>query len=132
MSNVRYRLYVRDDCLLIDDRICLPTQFRQTVLDGLHLTQPGSAAMLDLYQHIWFPHIHSAIVQMAQGCRQCTEQGKNLKPVICKQHSLQMEPVVDPNKKIQLDFAGPLPDHLNKNAYVLVTRDKCQSFTRLK
>ena len=82
--NIRNRLHVREDCLLIDERIVNPTQLRQTVLDSLHLTHPGSAAMLDFSNHVWFPHIHQAIVQMAQNCKHCTEQGKNSKPNIGK------------------------------------------------
>ena len=74
--NIRNRLHVKDDCLLIDDRIVLPTQLRQTVLDSLHLTHPGSAVMLDLCQNICFPHIHKTIVQMAQRSQECTQQGK--------------------------------------------------------
>ena len=74
--------------------------------------------------NIWFPHIHMTIVQTAQRCRECTQQGKNLKPTIGKQHSFQMEPVVEPNEEDQLDFAGPLPDELNKDAYILVAVDK--------
>ena len=61
--NIRNRLHVREDCLLVDERIVIPSQLRQTVLDSLHLTHPGSAAMLDLSQHVWFPHI------IAQLCR---------------------------------------------------------------
>ena len=112
------RLHVREDCLLIGERIVTPTQLGQTVLDSLHLTQSGSAAMLDLCQHVWFPHIHRTIVHMAQNCKHCTEQGKNLRPIIGKKHSFLMEPVVEPNEKVQLDFAGPLPDELNRDAYI--------------
>ena len=90
--NIRNRLHVRED-----ERIVIPTQLRQTVLDSLHLTHPGSAAMLDLSNYIWFPRIHRAIVQIAQNCKHCTEQGKNLKPIIGKKHSFQIEPVVEPN-----------------------------------
>ena len=50
--NIRNRLHVREDCLLIDERIVIPIQLRQTVLDSLHLTHPGSATMLDLRQHV--------------------------------------------------------------------------------
>ena len=63
--NIRNRLHVKDDCLLINERIVLLMQLIQTVLDSLHLTHPGSAVMLDLCQNIWFPHIHRTIVQMA-------------------------------------------------------------------
>ena len=86
--NIRNILHVREDCLLIDERIVIPTQLRQTVLDSLHLTHPGSAAMLDLSNHVWFPHMHRAIVQMAQNCKHCTEQGKNLKAIIGKKTSV--------------------------------------------
>ena len=123
---------MKDDCLLIDKRIVLLTQLRQTVLDSLHLTQPGSVAMLDLCQNIWFQHIHRTIVQMAQRGRECTQQGKNLKPIIGQQHSFQMEPIVEPNEEVQLDFAGPLPDQLNKDAYLLVAVDKCSKFPTAK
>ena len=103
---IRNRLHVREGCLLIDERIVIPTQLRQTVLDSLHLTYPGSAVMLDLSNHVWFPHMHRAIVQTAQNCKHCTEQGRNLKPIIGKTHSFQVEPVVEPNEEVQLDFAG--------------------------
>ena len=70
--NIRIRLHVREDCPLIDERVVISTQLRQTVLDSLLLTHPGSAAMLDLSNHVWFPHIHRAIVQMAQNYKRCT------------------------------------------------------------
>ena len=41
--NLRNRLHVLEDCLLIDERVVIPTKLRQTVLDSLHLTHPGSA-----------------------------------------------------------------------------------------
>ena len=78
--------------------------------------------MLDLSENIWFPHIHRTIVQITR--RQCTEQGKTLEEVIKKSQSFQMEPVVEPNEEVRLDFARPLPDELNKDAYSLVAVDK--------
>ena len=35
-----------------------------------------------------------------------------------------MEAVVEPNEEFQLDFAGPLPDELNRDAFILVAIDK--------
>ena len=103
------------------------------MLDSLHLTHPGSAAVLDLSNYVWFPHMHRAIVQMAQNCKHCTEQGKHLKPIIGKKkHSFQVEPVVEPNEEVQLDFAGPLPDELNRDAYILVAIDKWSKFPTAK
>ena len=82
--NIWIRLHVREDCLLIDERSVIPTQLMQTVLDSLNLTHPGTAAMLNLSNHVWFPYIHRAIVQMAENCKHCTEQGKKLKIIIGK------------------------------------------------
>ena len=64
--NIWNRLHVREDYLLIDERIFIRSQLRQTVLDSLHLTHPRSTAMLDLSHHVWFPRIHRSIVQMAE------------------------------------------------------------------
>ena len=121
-----------EDCLLIDEQIVISTQLRQIVLKSIHLTRVGSAAMLDLCQHVWFPHMHRSLVQTAESCWQCTEQGKNLKAVIGKQHSFQMGSVVEPNEKVQLDFAGPLPNGLKKNAYIYVAIDNGSKFSMAK
>ena len=43
-----------------------------------------------------------------------------------------MEPVVEPNEEVQLDFARPLPDELNKDAYILVAIDKWSKFSTAK
>ena len=130
--NIHNRLHVREDCLLIDERIVIPTQLRETILESLYLTHPGSAAMLDLYRNVWFPHIHRSIVQMAKKCKHCTEQGKNLKPIKGKNQSFQMDSVVEPNEEVQLNFAGPLPDELNKDAYILIAIDKWSKFPAVK
>ena len=88
--------------------------------------------MLELSHHVWFLHIHRSIVQMAQNCKHCTEQGKNLKPILGKKISFQMEPLVEPNEEVQLDFARPLPDELNRDAYLLVAIDKWSKFPTAK
>ena len=43
-----------------------------------------------------------------------------------------MEPMVEPNEEVQLDFAGPLPDKLNRDAYFLVAIDKWSKFPTAK
>ena len=43
-----------------------------------------------------------------------------------------MNSVVKPNEEVQLDFAGPLPDELNKDAYMLVAIDKKSNFATAK
>ena len=43
-----------------------------------------------------------------------------------------MEPVVESNEEDQLDFVGPLPDDLNKDAYILLAVDKWSKFPSAK
>ena len=43
-----------------------------------------------------------------------------------------MEPVVKPNEEVQLDFARPIPDELNEEAYILVAIDKWSKFPTAK
>ena len=69
---------------------------------------------------------------MAKNWNYCTEQGKNLKPILGKQISLQLEPVVEPKEEIQLEFAGPLPDELNEGANILVAIDRWSKFLTAK
>ena len=39
---------------------------------------------------------------------------------------------MEPNEEKQLDFAGPLPDESNKDAYILVAIDKWSKFPEAK
>ena len=43
-----------------------------------------------------------------------------------------MKPVLEPNEQVQLDFAGPLPDEFNKDAYTLVAIDEWSKFPTAK
>ena len=43
-----------------------------------------------------------------------------------------MDLVVEPNEEVQLDFVGPLPDELNKDAYILVAIDKWSKLLTVK
>ena len=43
-----------------------------------------------------------------------------------------MKPVVNPNEEVQLDFAGPLSDELNKDEYILVAIDRWSKYPTAK
>ena len=43
-----------------------------------------------------------------------------------------MEPVVENNEEVQLDFVGPLPDEINRVAYISVAIDKWSKFPTAK
>ena len=76
--NVRDRLSVRNNVLLYDDRVVIPKQLRQIILDSIHLTHPGQGGMLETAKHIWYPYLIRDIVTAAQNCKECRAKGKNL------------------------------------------------------
>ena len=43
-----------------------------------------------------------------------------------------MELYLEPNEEVQLDLAGPLPDELNIDAYILVAVDEWSNFPTAK
>ncbi|XP_063723394.1 uncharacterized protein LOC134851304, partial [Symsagittifera roscoffensis] len=76
--NVRDRLSVRNNVLLYDDRVAIPKQLRQIILDSIHLTHPGQGGMLEAAKHIWYPYLHRDIVTSAQSCKECRAKVKKI------------------------------------------------------
>ena len=89
--------------------------------------------MLALAQLIWYPHIHSDIVAQAQACRQGSEKGKNLKPLIPKSQLGKLPPLSEANEEVKIDVAGTIPfkDNLLSN-YILVTVDRLSRYPHAK
>ena len=98
-------------------------------MDKIHHKHPGQAGMLALAKLIWWPHIHSEIVSKANACRQCIDKGKNLKALISKTQLGHLPSLTEPNKEIQVDFAGPIPyKNSTQNNYILVTVDRLSRY----
>ena len=130
--NVRHRLSVRDGILLYDDRAVIPKQLRQTLVDSLHLTQPGQGGMLEAATKVWYPYVDRDIVSTAQNCKECPQKSKSLRVISGNTHFTSLDSVVEPNEEIQLDFAEQLPDDNNKDVYILVGVDRFSRFPSAK
>ena len=115
---------MNDGKLLYDDRAVIPKQMRQILVDSLHLTHPGQGGILEATRNVWYPYLHRNIIATAQNCNECRQKGKNLKVISGKHHFTALDAVVEPNEEIQLDFAGPMPDEINKDVYILVGVDR--------
>ena len=116
-------------CLLFDNRLVIHTKLRPLVLQTIHSKHPGQAGMLALARLTWYPHIHSEIVAPAQSCRHCIDKGKNSKSILAKNNLGTLSKLSEPNEKIQMDFAGPIPFKNNKQKnYILVTVDRLHDF----
>ena len=111
-------------CLLYDGKLVIPYQLQNTIINTVHRTHPGQVGMMRLANLIWFPHIHRTIKLRAENCKLCTDQGKNLKPIIPKTDLGKLPKLLEPNQEIQLDFAGPLPNESNNEIYILVAIDR--------
>ena len=113
-------------CLLYDVKLVIPYQLQNLVINAVHCTNLGQVGMIRLANLIWFPQIHRTIALRAENCRQCLDQGKNLKPIIPKSKLGQLPKLSQPNEEIQLDFAGPIVDRKNPNNehYILAAVDR--------
>ena len=96
------------NCLIYDNRMVIPNKLKHLVLDAIHHKQPGQVGMLALAKLVWWPHIHSEIVAKTQACKSCTDQGKNLKPLLPKSQLGSLPPLTEPNQEIQMEFAVPI------------------------
>ena len=82
---IRRDLFVTPtNCLMYDNRLVIPVELKQLLLDTILHKHPGQVGMLALEKLVWWPHIHSEIVSKAKACRQCTDKGKKLKPLMSK------------------------------------------------
>ena len=125
--NLRNDLAVaRSGCLLYDGKLVIPHQLQNLVINAVHRTHPGQVGMIRLANLIWFPQIHRTITLRAENCKQCLDQGKNLKPIISKSELGTLLKLSEPNEELQLDFAGPIVDTKNNNNehYILAAVDQ--------
>ena len=116
-------------CMLYDNKLVIPKNLKQLVIDAVHQTHPGQAGMLSLGNLVWFPCIHRSLTSKAQSCEERTKQGKNLKPMLPKQNLGNRPTLSEPNEELQMDFAGPIPfkNHID-NYYILVSVDRYSRF----
>ena len=96
------------------------------MINAVHRTHPGQVGMIRLANLIWFPQIHRTIALRAENCRQCLDQGKNLKSIKPKSELGTLPKLSEPNEELQMDFAGPIPDAKNNNIehYILAAVDR--------
>ena len=117
-----------NDILVVDNRLAIPEKLRNAVLNWLHKDHPGQLAMLDAANYIWWPKMHSQIVEKAESCRECRQMGKNLKTLIPKTAVSKYPEPCAPNDELQLDFAGPLFANSSKSTYIFVAIDSYSRF----
>ena len=97
--SLRKDLAVTDTgCMLYDNKLVIPRNLKQLVIDAITQNHPGQAGMLSLGNLVWFPSKHRSLTSKAQSCEDCTKQGKNLKPILPKQDLGILPPLSEPNE----------------------------------
>ena len=123
-----HQLSVVDDCIFVDERLAVPCQLRAAVLKWIHCGHPGQEATLNVSHYLWWPHMHKAIVNLAEECRSCTRYGKNGKYITPENASKPLPLLRQPGQELQLDYAGPLENHKGKKIYLFVAIDRYSQF----
>ena len=123
-----HQMSVVENCLLVDNRLAVPDKLRQAVLRRIHQGHPGQEAMLEVFNFLWWPHMHKDIVNLAEECRSCTRYDKNAENIIPKKSAKPLPLLTQPGQELQLDYAGPLEDHKGRKIYLLVAIDRYSKF----
>uniref|UniRef100_A0A5S6QAX4 RNA-directed DNA polymerase n=1 Tax=Trichuris muris TaxID=70415 RepID=A0A5S6QAX4_TRIMR len=100
----RNELTVHKSCLLWGNRVVVPKQGQQRVLDELHLSHPGIVRMKALARsYVWWPNIDSDIERFVAKCSTCQtqQQAPSKTPV----HPWEIPR--NPWSRLHVDFAGP-------------------------
>ena len=92
--------------------------------DILVISKGTKIDVFDAARDVWFPYLHRSLVAAADGCKECTDAGKSLKPLCAKGDIGKVYEPREPNECLQLDFWGPIR-YLNESSkYILVAFDR--------
>ena len=121
-------LHVKSGCLCVDERVAIPNSIKDAVLELIHMTHPGSWEKVSLSQYAWWPYMHKEILAKTSDCVPCTENCKNLKPIIPKSKWHPYKLCQEPNEEIQIDFGGPIFNEKDEEIYFLTCIDNFSKY----
>ena len=79
--------------------------------------------MLATVSAVWWPKLHREVLLIAKACQQCTQSGKNIKPLLRQNQFGKLPEAQEVNEEIAIDFAGPFVNAKNRKRYLLVSID---------
>lgn len=92
------------DCLMWGQRVIVPPNLRQQVLEDLHTGHPGVVKMKALARsYVWWPNIDSQIEEKSKTCMSCQQNQRA--PSLSPLHPWSWPE--GPWQRIHIDFAGP-------------------------
>ncbi|EFO91976.1 hypothetical protein CRE_11440 [Caenorhabditis remanei] len=105
MCNRKDEFSIVNDCIVLGERVVIPTVLRQKVLKTLHRAHPGIVRMKMLARsYVYWPGIDKDIEKVVKSCDECASAAKN--PV---KNLLYSWPIPKkPFERVHVDFAGPV------------------------
>ena len=74
-------LRVDRELVFFENRLVIPRDMRQAVLNSIHRGHPGRDAMLGSVEEVWWPQVHRPSVASAKTCKSCQNAGKIIKVI---------------------------------------------------
>ena len=125
-------LTVDRELVFFENRLVLPRDMRQAVLNSIHSGHPGRDAMLGSVDEVWWPQIHRQIVASAKTCKSCQNAGKNIKVIKRQSEFGTIQKAKQVNEEVALDFMGPFAGAPENKKYLLVAIDQFSAYPTLK
>ena len=103
-SSKRLELSAYDGCLLWGNRVVVPCQGHEAILQELHSGHPGICRMRSLARmYVWWPGIDSVIEKTVRSCTEC--QAVQAAPPLAPLNPWKWP--ARPWARLHIDFAGP-------------------------
>ena len=129
MANFWDDASVINDCIIIDNRVAIPTCLRKAVMARLYTTHPGQEAMVDAAQYLWWPKMHRENIDLCKSYRSCSAYGKNLKTSKSFNSAEPLSEVSGVNEELHMDRAGPMFDSKRKKLFIIVAIDRFSKYS---
>ncbi|EFP09026.1 hypothetical protein CRE_22508 [Caenorhabditis remanei] len=107
-ANRHEQLSIVKDCLMLGDRVVIPSSLRQRVLKMLHRAHPGIVRMKQLARSfVYWITLDKDIETIVKSCDQCASAAKNpIKNTLCSWSTPTNLPFI--LNTIHADYAGPI------------------------
>jgi transposase InsO family protein len=108
-SSRKSEISVQQGILMWGNRVIVPPQAREILLNELHMTHPGIVRMKGLARsHLWWPGLDQEIENKVRDCHMC--QTHNKMPTQASLHPWEWPG--RPWHRIHIDYIGPFEGHM--------------------